>query len=99
MTGSGRDGETSLRRRYGIGWDVDHENHVRQCNELASEEFADDMNDRFIQILNTSLSVIGLEFVFSNLCMTVSENLLSLSLLESPYPFHFQSCVSEFLEH
>ena len=35
--------------------------------------------DRFIQLLNTSV-VIGLEFVFSNLCLTVSENLLSLSL-------------------
>ena len=32
--------------------------------------------DRFIQFLNTSSIVIGLEFVFSNLCLTVSVNFL-----------------------
>ena len=36
--------------------------------------------DRFIQFLNTSSIVIGLEFVFSNLCLTVSENLLFFCL-------------------
>ena len=43
--------------------------------------------DRFIQLLNTCSVVIGLEFVFSNLCLTVCENLLSLSFQESPYLF------------
>ena len=46
--------------------------------------------DRFIQLLNTSSVVIGLELVFSNLCLTVSENLLSLSLQESPNLFVFR---------
>ena len=45
--------------------------------------------DHFIQLLNTSSVVIGLEFVFLNLCLTVSENLLSLSLQESPNLFIF----------
>ena len=40
--------------------------------------------DRFIQLLNTSSIVIVLEFVFSNLCLTVSENLLSLSFQKNP---------------
>ena len=35
--------------------------------------------DRLIQLLNTSSVIMGLEFVFSNLCLTVSENLLFLS--------------------
>ena len=43
--------------------------------------------DRFIQLLNSSSIVIGLELVFSNLRLTVSENLLSLSLQESPNLF------------
>ena len=43
--------------------------------------------DHFIQLLNTSSVIIGLEFVFSNLCLTVSENLLSLSFHESPNLF------------
>ena len=30
--------------------------------------------DRFIQLLNTFSVVLFLEFVFSNLCMTISEN-------------------------
>ena len=38
----------------------------------------------FIQFLNTSSVIIGLEFVFSNLCLTVSENLLSLSFQKNP---------------
>ena len=45
--------------------------------------------DRFIQLLTTSSIVIGLEFVFSNLCLTVSENLFSLSLQESLNLFAF----------
>ena len=40
--------------------------------------------DHFIQLLNTSSVIIGLEFVFSNLCLTVSENLLSLSFQKNP---------------
>ena len=43
--------------------------------------------DRFLQLLNTSSVVIGLEFVSSNLCWTVSKNLLSLSFQESPNLF------------
>ena len=43
--------------------------------------------DRFFQLLNTSSVIIGVEFVFSNLCLAVSENLLSLSLQESPNQF------------
>ena len=35
--------------------------------------------DHFIQLLNTSSVVIGLEFVFSHLRLAVSENLLPLS--------------------
>ena len=45
--------------------------------------------DRFIQLLNTSSVIIGLEFVFSNLCLTVSENLLSLSIQKNPYLLTF----------
>ena len=39
---------------------------------------------RFIQLFNTSSVLIGLEFVFLNLCLTVCENLLSLSTQEGP---------------
>ena len=46
--------------------------------------------DRFIQLLNTSSVIIGLEFVFLNLCLTISENLFSLSLEESPNLFAFR---------
>ena len=53
--------------------------------------------DRFIQLLNTSSVVIGLEFVFSNLCLKVSENLLSLSLQESPNLFTFRVVSLSFL--
>ena len=45
--------------------------------------------DRFIQLLNTSSVVIGLEFMFLNLCLTVSENLLSLSFQKDPNLFTF----------
>ena len=38
----------------------------------------------FIQLLNTSSVIIGLKFVFSNLCLTVSEILLSLSFQKNP---------------
>ena len=47
--------------------------------------------DRFIQFLNTSSVVIGLEFVFSNLCLTVSENMLSLSFQKNPNLFTFRA--------
>ena len=53
--------------------------------------------DCFIQLLETFSVVISLEFVFPNLCLTVSENLFSLSLQESPNLFTLKSCVSEFL--
>ena len=46
-----------------------------------------------IQFLYTSSIIISLEFVFSNLCLIISENLLSLSLQESPNLF-FLSVVS-----
>ena len=54
--------------------------------------------NNFTQFLNTSSVIIGLEFVFSNLCLAVSENLLSLSFQKKAYFDHFLSCVSEFLE-
>ena len=46
--------------------------------------------DRFIQFLYTASVIISLEFVFSNLRLTVSENLLSLSLQKSPNLFAFR---------
>ena len=52
--------------------------------------------DHFIQLLHTFSVGISVEFVFSNLCLTVSENLLSLSLQEESLSVHCQSCVSEF---
>ena len=41
--------------------------------------------DRFIQFLNTSSVIIGLELVFLNLCSIISENLLFLSFQKNPY--------------
>ena len=52
--------------------------------------------DHFIQLLNTSSVVIGLKFVFSNLCLTVSEDLLSLSFQKNPNLLTF-CAVSRFL--
>ena len=46
--------------------------------------------DRVIQFLYTSSVIISLEFVFSNLCLTVSEDLLPLSVQESPNLFAFR---------
>ena len=46
--------------------------------------------DRFIQFLKTSSVIISLEFVFSNLRLTVSEDLLPLSIQESPNLFAFR---------
>ena len=40
--------------------------------------------DHFIQLLDTSSVIIGLELVFSDLCLTVSDNLLSLVLQNNP---------------
>ena len=40
--------------------------------------------DNFIQLLNTSSVIIGLEFVLSNLRLTVSEDLFSLSFQKNP---------------
>ena len=60
---------------------------VRHFDE--SDKFLFFRLDRLIQLLNTSSVIIGLEFVFSNLCLTVSENLLSLSLQKSPHLFTF----------
>ena len=45
--------------------------------------------DRFTQLLNTSSVLIGLEFVFSNLCLTISENLLFLSFQKNPDLLNF----------
>ena len=53
--------------------------------------------DRFTQLLNTSSVVISLEFVLSNLRLTVSENILSLSLQESPNLFTFRVVSLSFL--
>ena len=46
--------------------------------------------DHFIPLLNTSSVIICLEFVFSNLRLTVSEDLLPLSVQESPNLFAFR---------
>ena len=46
--------------------------------------------DRFTQFLYTSSVIISLEFVFSNLRLTVSEDLLSLSVQKSPNLFAFR---------
>ena len=53
--------------------------------------------DNFIQLLDTSSVVLGLEFVFSIFCMLVSENVLSLSLQESPNLFTFRVASQSFL--
>ena len=53
--------------------------------------------DRFIQFLYTSSAIIGLEFVLSNLSLTVSEDLLTLSVQESPYLFAFRVLSLNFL--
>ena len=45
--------------------------------------------DRFIQFLYASSVIISLEFVFSNLRLRVSEDLLPLSVQESPNLFAF----------
>ena len=46
--------------------------------------------DRFIQFLYTSSVIISLEFVLSNLRLTISEDLLPLSVQESPNLFAFR---------
>ena len=46
--------------------------------------------DRFTQFLFSSPVIISLEFVFSNLRLTVSEDLLPLSVHESPNLFAFR---------
>ena len=46
--------------------------------------------DRFIQFLYTSSVIISLEFVLLNLRLTVSEDLLPLSIQESPDLFAFR---------
>ena len=51
-----------------------------------------------IQFLDTSSVVIGLEFVFSNLCLAVSENVLSLSFQENPDLFTFGVVSLSFLD-
>ena len=53
--------------------------------------------DHFVQLLNTSSVIIGLEFVFSNLCLTISKNLLSLSFQKNPNLFT-SGAVSRFLD-
>ena len=54
--------------------------------------------DHFIQLLNTSSVIIGLEFVLWILCLTVSENLSALFVVPEESRFaHFLSCGSEFL--
>ena len=56
--------------------------------------------DHFIQLLNPTSVMIGLELLFSSLCLTISENLLSFSCRQEESSFaDFLSCGSEFLEH
>ena len=40
--------------------------------------------DRFIQFLTASSVIIGLELVFLNLCLAISENLLFVSFQKNP---------------
>ena len=40
--------------------------------------------DNFVQFLDISFVIIGLELVFLNLCSTISENLLFLSFQKNP---------------
>ena len=46
--------------------------------------------DRFIQFGKTTSVIISLEFVFSNLRLTVGDDLLALSVQESPNLFAFR---------
>ena len=41
--------------------------------------------NNFTQLVNFSSVIIGLEFVFLNLLLTISKNLLSLSFQKNPY--------------
>ena len=41
--------------------------------------------DNFVQFLDLSYVIIGLELVFLNLCSVISENLLFLSFQKNPY--------------
>ena len=51
----------------------------------------------FLQFLCTSSVIIGLEFVLSNLRLTVSEDLLPLSVQDSPNLFAFRVLSLNFL--
>ena len=53
--------------------------------------------DISIQFLDTSSVIIGLEFVFLNLCSAISENLLSLSFQKIPDLLIFLSRDMDFL--
>ena len=57
---------------------------------LSTMKFSFLRLDRFIQFLCTSSVIISMEFVFSNLRLTVSEDLLPLSVQESPNLFAFR---------
>ena len=52
--------------------------------------------DDFIQLLKTSSVIICVEFVFSNLCSAMSENLLSLSFQKNPNLFTFRAVARNF---
>ena len=53
--------------------------------------------DRFIQLLFSSSFALSLEFVFSKLCLTVGEDLFSLSIQENPNLFAFRVLSLNFL--
>ena len=53
--------------------------------------------DKFIQFLDISSVIIGLELVFLNLCSTISESLLFLSFKENPDLLIFLSRDVDFL--
>ena len=53
--------------------------------------------DRFIQFLYTSSIMVSLEFVLSNLRLTVSEDLLPLSFQKSPKKIAFRVLSLNFL--
>ena len=62
---------------------------VEVVRRLSTMKFFFLRLDRFIQFLYTSSGIIGLEFVLSNLRLTVSEDLLPLSVQECPNLFAF----------
>ena len=51
---------------------------------MSTTNFSSLRLDNFIQLLDTSTVINGLELGFSNLCAIISESLLSLSFQKNP---------------